>query len=86
MRIYQAGPLFTAAEMRWHQDFKQQHVVAGYDVQEVAEVNCSPSKNVNQNGHYVKIELNPDNYTKSFIQYLNLILTEPKNNIIKLKK
>ena len=33
MRIYQAGPLFTAAEIRWHQDLKQQLTIAGYDVQ-----------------------------------------------------
>lgn len=33
MRIYQAGPLFTAAEIRWHQDFKQQLTDAGYEVQ-----------------------------------------------------
>jgi len=33
MRIYQAGPLFSAAEIRWHNDFKQQLGAAGYDVQ-----------------------------------------------------
>ena len=33
MRIYQAGPLFTAAEIRWHQDFKQPLTDAGYEVQ-----------------------------------------------------
>ena len=33
MRIYQAGPLFSAAEIRWHKDFKQQLAAAGYDVQ-----------------------------------------------------
>lgn len=33
MRIYQAGPLFTAAEIRWHKDFTQQLTDAGYDVQ-----------------------------------------------------
>ena len=32
MRIYQAGPLFTAAEIRWHKDFKQQLVEAGHVV------------------------------------------------------
>lgn len=33
MRIYQAGPLFTAAEIRWHHDFKKKLTDAGYDVQ-----------------------------------------------------
>lgn len=33
MRIYQAGPLFTAAEIRWHKDFKKQLTDAGHDVQ-----------------------------------------------------
>ena len=33
MRIYQAGPLFSAAEIRWHKDFKQQLAAAGYVVQ-----------------------------------------------------
>ena len=33
MRIYQAGPLFSAAEIRWHKDFKQQLATAGYVVQ-----------------------------------------------------
>ena len=32
MRIYQAGPLFSAAEIRWHKDFKKQLGDAGYDV------------------------------------------------------
>ncbi len=32
MRIYQAGPLFTAAEIRWHREFKQQLAAAGHDV------------------------------------------------------
>ena len=32
MRIYQAGPLFTAAEIRWHKEFKQQLVSFGYQV------------------------------------------------------
>lgn len=33
MRIYQAGPLFTEAEIRWHKDFTKQLTDAGYDVQ-----------------------------------------------------
>ena len=33
MRINQAGPLFTAAEIRWHKDFKKQLADAGYVVQ-----------------------------------------------------
>ena len=33
MRIYQAGPLFPAAEIRWHKDFKQKPIVAGHDAQ-----------------------------------------------------
>ncbi len=33
MRIYQAGPLFTAAEISWHKDFKKQLADAGYVVQ-----------------------------------------------------
>ena len=33
MRIYQAGPLFSAAEIRWHKDFKKQLADAGYVVQ-----------------------------------------------------
>ncbi len=33
MRIYQAGPLFTAAEIGWHKDFKRQLADAGYLVQ-----------------------------------------------------
>ncbi len=33
MRIYQAGPLFTATEIRWHKDFTKQLTHAGYDVQ-----------------------------------------------------
>ena len=33
MRLYQAGPLFTAAEIRWHKEFKQQLADAGYVVQ-----------------------------------------------------
>lgn len=33
MRIYQAGPLFTAAEIRWHKDFKQILVATAYIVQ-----------------------------------------------------
>ena len=33
MRIYQAGPHFTAAEIRWHRDFKQKPIAAGHDVQ-----------------------------------------------------
>lgn len=33
MRIYQAGPLFTAAEICWHKDFKRHLAEAGYLVQ-----------------------------------------------------
>ncbi|MCR5563248.1 MAG: nucleoside 2-deoxyribosyltransferase [Desulfovibrio sp.] len=32
MRIYQAGPLFTAAEILWHRDFKHHLTAAGHDV------------------------------------------------------
>ncbi len=32
MRIYQAGPLFTAAEIRWHRDLKRQLSADGHDV------------------------------------------------------
>lgn len=32
MRIYQAGPLFSEAEIRWHQAFKAKLTEAGYDV------------------------------------------------------
>jgi nucleoside 2-deoxyribosyltransferase len=32
MIIYQAGPLFTAAEQAWHRDLSAQLRVAGYDV------------------------------------------------------
>lgn len=30
MRLYQAGPLFTEAEVRWHRDFTQKLIAAGY--------------------------------------------------------
>ena len=30
MRIYQAGPLFTAAEVRWHKDFKSRLSAEGH--------------------------------------------------------
>ena len=33
MQIYQAGPLFTEAEILWHEDFKQKLIAAGHDVQ-----------------------------------------------------
>ncbi len=33
MRIYQAGPLFSAAEISWHKDFKRRLSDAGHDVQ-----------------------------------------------------
>ena len=33
MNIYQAGPLFTAAEIQWQKNFSQQLISAGYVVQ-----------------------------------------------------
>ena len=30
MHIYQAGPLFTAAEVRWHEDFKRRLTAEGH--------------------------------------------------------
>ena len=33
MNIYQAGPLFTAAEIQWQKNFSQQLISAGYIVQ-----------------------------------------------------
>ena len=32
MQIYQAGSLFTEAEILWHQDFKRKLLVAGHVV------------------------------------------------------
>lgn len=32
MKIYQAGPLFTAGEQAWHRQFKEKLMKAGHDV------------------------------------------------------
>ena len=33
MKVYQAGPLFTEAEILWHRAFSQKLTTAGYEVQ-----------------------------------------------------